>query len=104
MKKSEKAIGAGIVLSATAAAAAYFLTGRRGIENRDKIAAWTLQMKGEVLKKMRKMKAVNKEAYQTLVDEAAVRYQRTGRVSASEMKHLTDELKGAWLHISRQLK
>lgn len=103
MKKSEKVIGAGMVLAGVAAAATYFLTGKRGRENREKIAAWTLEMKAEVLEKMRKMKVVSKEAYYVLVDEVAVRYARLGRVSAAEMRNLTGELKGAWVHISRQL-
>ena len=105
MNKSKKAtvVGAGIALAAIAAAATYFLTGKRGVENRAKIAAWTLKMKGEVLEKMKKLKEVNKEAYYALVDEVAVRYARAERVSAAEMKHLTEELKGAWSHISKQL-
>ena len=104
MKKSEKMMGAGLALAAVAAAAAYFLTGRRGRDNREKIAVWTLKMKGEVLEKMKKMKEINKEAYYALVDEAAARYERVGRVGATELKHLTEELKGAWTHIIRQLK
>ncbi|MDO8805245.1 MAG: hypothetical protein Q7R35_12525 [Elusimicrobiota bacterium] len=103
MKKTDKMIGAGIALAAVAAAATYFLTGKRGVENRAKIAAWTLKMKGEVLENMKKMNAVNKEAYHAIVDEVAVRYERAERVSAAEMKHLKDELKGAWGHISKQL-
>lgn len=104
MEKSKKMIGAGIALAAIAAAATYFLTGKRGVENRAKIEAWTLKMKGEVLEKMKKMKDMNKEAYYQLVDEVSVRYARVGRVGAEEMKHMTEELKGAWVHISKQLK
>jgi len=104
MEKSKKAVGAGIALAAIAAAATYFLTGPRGRENREKIAAWTLDMKAEVLRRMRQLKLLNREAYHTVVDEVAARYQRVGRVSASELEHLTRELKGAWTHISRQLK
>ena len=103
-KSNKKILGAGIALAAIAAAATYFLTGKRGVENRAKIEAWTLKMKGEVLEKMRKLKEMNKEAYFELVDEVAVRYARVGRVSAAEMKHMTDELKGAWAHISKQIK
>lgn len=102
MKKSEKIIG-GIALAAVAAAATYFLTGKRGKENREKIAAWTLKMKGEVLEKMKKLKTLNKEAYNALVDEVAVRYERAERVGAAEMEHLKDEVKGAWSHISKQI-
>ena len=101
--KKVKVIGAGIALAAIAAAATYFLTGKRGVENRAKIAAWTLKMKGEVLEKMKKLEDVNKEAYYALVDEVAIRYARAERVGASEMKHLTEELKGAWSHISKQI-
>lgn len=104
MEKSKKVLGAGIVVGAIAAAATYFLTGKRGRENREKIAAWTLDMKAEVLHKMRQLKMLNREVYLALVDEVAARYQRVGRVSASEMRHLTEEMKGAWTHISRQLK
>ena len=93
-----------MVLAAIAAAATYFLTGKRGQDNREKIAVWTLKMKGELLEKMRKMKEVNEEAYYKLVDEIVPHYQRVGRVSVSEMKHLTKELKSAWAHISKQLK
>ena len=104
MKKMGKAGGTGLVLSAIAAAGVYFLCGRRGRENREKIAGWTLELKGEVLKKMRQMKQINKEAYYTLVDEVAARYQRVGRAGESELRHLSEELKGAWAHILRQLK
>lgn len=103
MKKSTK-IATGIVLGAVAAAGIYFLTGKRGKENREKIAAWTLKMKGEVLEKMKDLKEMNREAYEALVDEVAVRYQRLERVGASEMKHMVKELKGAWSHIGKQLK
>lgn len=103
MKKSTK-IATGVVVAGVAAAGIYFLTGKRGKENREKIAAWTLKMKGEVLEKMKELKALNKEAYEALVDEVSVRYQRAQRVGASEMKHLVKELKGAWSHIGKQIK
>jgi len=102
--KSKKMIGAGVALAAIAAAATYFLTGKRGAENREKISVWTLKMKGEVLEKMKKIKDIDKEKYHALVDEVAKRYERVGRVSAAEMKHLTEEVKNAWTHISKQLK
>ncbi|HBA60268.1 MAG TPA: hypothetical protein DCZ92_05540 [Elusimicrobia bacterium] len=104
MEKSKKMIGAGILLGAVAAAATYFLTGKRGVHNREKIAAWTLKMKGEVLAKMKKMKEVNQEAYYALVDEIADRYERVEKVSAEEIKRLRPEIKNAWKHISKELK
>ncbi len=104
MKNKDKMIGAGIGLAALAAAGAYFLYGKRGAKNRERIAGWTLQLKGEVLEKMEKLKDINQQAYNKLVDETAVRYGRVKRVSASELGHITDELKSAWMHIGKQLK
>ncbi|MDA8245029.1 MAG: hypothetical protein M0025_13030 [Elusimicrobia bacterium] len=104
MANSKKTIGAGLAVAAIAAAAVYFLTGKRGRENREKIAVWTLDMKAEVLRKMRQLENINKEAYYALVDAVAVRYERVGRATKDEAAHLAHELKGAWKHIGSQLK
>lgn len=40
MKTKDKIIGAGVGLAAIAAAAAYFLMGKRGEENRAAVAEW----------------------------------------------------------------
>ncbi len=104
MEKSKKLIGAGIALAAVGAAASYFLAGKRGKENREQIAAWTLKMKGEVLEQMKKLKEIDKDKYYAMVDDVAKRYKRVGRVSAGELEHLTEEVKNAWAHISKQLK
>ena len=104
MGKSGKVIGAGMALAAMGAAAVYFLAGKRGRENREKISAWTLKMKAEVLCEMKKMKDINEDAYYDLVDRMAARYKKVERVGTAELDRLTKELKGAWAHISRQLK
>lgn len=104
MEKSNTIIGASIAVVAIAAAGTYFLTGKRGEKNREMIAAWTLKMKGEVLEKMHDLKEINKETFEAMVDEIAARYERVERVSASEMKHLTGEIKSAWSHIYKQIK
>ena len=107
MKSRDKMIGAGIGMAALAAAGAYFLYGKRGARNRARIAGWALQLKGEVLEKMEQIKDIkniNQQVYNELVDETAARYGRVKRVSASELGHITDELKSAWTHIGKQLK
>jgi gas vesicle protein len=104
MKTKDKLLGAGIGLAALAAAGTYFLYGKRGAKNRETIAGWALQMKGEVLAKMEKLKDINQEVYNELVEETAVRYGRTKRVGAAELKHMTGELKNAWSHIAKQLQ
>ncbi len=104
MKTKDKMIGAGIGLAAVAAAGAYFLYGKRGAKNRELISGWTLQLKGEVLEKMEKLKEINQPSFDRLVDETAERYGRVKRISASELAQIRSELKSAWTHISGQLK
>jgi len=104
MKTKDKLIGAGIGLAALAAAGTYFLYGKRGAKNREAIAGWTLQLKGEVLEKMEKIKHINQEAYNELVEETAARFGRVKKVGDSELKVITADLKGAWSNISKELK
>ena len=104
MKTKDKMLGAGIGLAALAAAGTYFLYGKRGEKNRELIAGWALQLKGEVLEKMENLKEINQASYNELVDETAERFGRVKRVSASELAHIRGELKNAWTHISGQMK
>jgi gas vesicle protein len=104
MKTKDKMIGAGIGLAALAAAGTYFLYGKRGEKNRETIAGWALQLKGQVLEKMEKMKKIDEKAYNELVEEAVIRFGRVKSVSAAELKLITADLKSAWSHIDKQLK
>ena len=104
MKKQKHLLRKGIGLAALAAAGTYFLYGKRGVNTRAKVAGWALQVKGEVLEKMANMKKVDRKAFHELVEETADRYGRVKRVSASELRHLTADLKGAWTNIRQQLQ
>jgi len=101
MSKTEKMIGAGIGLAAIAGLGAYFLYGKNGEHNREKISGWMLKMKGEVLEKAEEFKDINEAEYYKIVDEVSARYSKLGKVSAEEVKHLTKELKAAWDHIKQ---
>ena len=91
-------------MAAIAAAGNYFIYGRHAGENRERIAGWALQLKGEVLQKMETLREINQDAYNDLVDKTARRYGRGKRVSAYELKHISVELKNAWTHIGMTLK
>lgn len=103
MKKTGKLIGAGIGLAALTAAGAYFLYGEKNAGNRKKVLGWALRMKGEVLEKLESMKKIDRETYLRMVDKIAERYARKETISASELQHLTVELKNAWIHIDKKL-
>lgn len=103
MTKTNKLMGVGIGMAALAAAGAYFIYGKKGAANRERIAGWTLQLKGEVLEKMEKLRHLDEEAYGKLVDETAARYARVKRVSEADLKKITGDIKSAWKHISKEL-
>ncbi|MBU2573504.1 MAG: hypothetical protein KKH28_05450 [Elusimicrobia bacterium] len=101
MSKTTKGIGLGV--AALAAVAAYFLTGRQGVKNRERVKGWMLKLKGEVLDKLEDMKHVNEETYCKLVDGITGRYQRIKKVSRPELKKINTDLKKAWGNISKEL-
>lgn len=100
----KKAIGTGIGIAALAAIGTYFLAGKRGVRNREAIKGWTLKMKGEVLEKVEKVKQLDKDDYEKIVDEVAERYGKLEKVGAAELKRLTAEMKKAWEHIRKEMK
>ncbi|OGR76068.1 MAG: hypothetical protein A2X32_10840 [Elusimicrobia bacterium GWC2_64_44] len=102
--EKKKAIGTGIGIAALAAIGAYFLTGKRGAKNREAIKGWTLKMKGEILEKVEKVKKLDKDDYEKIVDEVAERYGKLEKVSGAELKRMSAELKKAWGHIKAELK
>ncbi|PIU19702.1 MAG: hypothetical protein COT18_06105 [Elusimicrobia bacterium CG08_land_8_20_14_0_20_59_10] len=104
MKKTGKIIGAGIGLAAMTAAGAYFLYGEKNARNRDRVFSWALKMKGDVLEKMESMKTIDRDTYLRMVDKIAERYSKQDTIDASELRHLTVELKNAWAHIDKKLK
>src|SRR5580765_2438714 len=99
MKTKDKLLGAGIGLAALAAAGTYFLYGKKGSTSREKIEGWALQLKGEVLEAMEKVKDINQGAYNELVDQTARRYGKTKKVGAAELARVSLDLKNAWAHI-----
>lgn len=104
MKTKNKLIGAGIGLAALAAAGTYFLYGKRGAKNREAIAGWALQLKGQVLEKLEKMKKVNRTAYNEIVDETVERFGRVKDVGAAELKTISADLKNGWSAIEKELQ
>ena len=103
MKKNGKIISAGIGLAALTAAGIYFLYGEKGAKNRERVRGWALKMKGEVLEKIESMKKIDRETYLRMVDKIAERYASKESISASELQHLTVELKNAWTLIDKNL-
>ncbi len=104
MKKNGKIIGAGIGIAALTAAGVYFLYGEKGAKNRERVYGWALKMKGDVLEKIESMKKIDRETYLRMVDKISERYAKQDTISPAELRHLTVELKNAWVHIDKKLE
>jgi hypothetical protein len=103
MSKTNRLVEAGVGLAAIAALGTYLFYGKTGKENRKKVAGWMLKLKGEVLEKAEEMKKVNRGEYYRIIDEVSARYSKLEKVGAEELRHLTEELKTAWVHINKEL-
>jgi len=97
-------IGLGIAALAAVAAGAYFLYGKGGDKRRAKVQSWMLKMRGDVLEKVEELKDVSKETYDQVIDEVKARYEGMKNVDMDELKDLTQELKGHWKNIKKQIE
>ncbi|MFH2203704.1 MAG: hypothetical protein ABIJ96_11350 [Elusimicrobiota bacterium] len=100
--KTKSYIGAGVSLVAVAAGG-YFLYGKDGQKNRDKIKGWALKAKGEMLEHIEKLKQVNQKAYNDVVDRVAKRYKKFKQVDKKELQRLVKESKGFWNSIAKKV-
>lgn len=104
-KKQTKKEGSGFgkyVLGAAivgAAATGLFLYGERGKENRQKMKAWTIKAKADVLSEFEKMKEVSEESYVKAIDKVMKRYEKVSDVGEKEAGKLARELKRHWKEI-----
>ncbi len=61
MKIKEKLLGAGVGLAALVAAAAYFLLGKRGEENRELLAGWGLKVKDRLREELKEIQRTGRD-------------------------------------------
>lgn len=61
MKIKDKLIGAGVGLAALAAAAAYFLLGKGGEENRELLASWGIKVKDRLKDELAEIQRTGKD-------------------------------------------
>jgi len=97
-KKVKKGSGGGKLVAALvgAAAAGYYLYGPKGAANRQKVKAWSLKAKAEVLEKLEKAKDVSDKSYAETVDKVTAKYAKLKTVGDAEASKLNRELKRHW--------
>ncbi len=87
-----------------AAAAAYFFAGPQGKKNRAQAKRWVAQAKRDVVKELRRAKAVNQGSYDRVVDSVMGKYRKLKKVSPAEAAAAVKELKDHWRRVSTAMK
>lgn len=89
---------AGVALATIAGG--YFLFGSKNAKrNREKVEAWTLQAKSEVLDSLRKMKDISKDKYYEVVDMVSEKYANLKEVGKEKAEKFKNELRDHWQNI-----
>ena len=101
MKKG-KFIG-GVIATAIAACAVYFLTSKRTEKHRKELLVFINKMKAEIINKMKELSDITEEKYKEIVDEILKKYERVLKVSEDEFKEIVKELKDGWKHIKKSI-
>ena len=102
MAKKEKGGGGKLVATLVGAAAvAHYFYGPKGIKNRQKVKAWSLKARAEVLEKIEKTKTLGESEYAKYVDVVTTKYGKMKGVSKIEAAKLNKELKGHWNAIKK---
>lgn len=98
------AVTTGLVAVVAGVAGAYYLYGTKdGTKKRKLIRGWSLKAKGEVIEKLEKLKEVNEEVYNKVVDEVMRRYKAVKNIDPKEITSIVSELKGHWKNIKKHL-
>jgi len=100
---SKVAAGLAVAALATAAAAAYYLTGSKGKQHRLQVKAWAKQARSEMLQRVKKMKSMSKQTYDTAAKEVLAKYKQAKNIDPAELAALGAELKGHWDDISKKV-
>ena len=103
--KNEKGSGLfSIAAFAAGVAAGYFLYGKDGAKNRKKVKGWMLKAKGEVLERLEKLKDIDEEDYNKIIDSVSAKYSKMKSLDKDEVAKLMDDLRVHWKSIEKKLE
>lgn len=107
-KSSAGRIAGGLGLAAVAAAVAavaagYYFSGKEGKKHLKELSGWSKKAKGEMLQKIKKMKAVSKRAYDEAAQEVLAKYKQAKNIDPKELQAFGRELKNHWKKIAKEI-
>lgn len=99
------AIGAGAALAAAASAAGYYFYGAKdAAKRRAKAARWAKDMHADVMKHVKRAKALDEKVYKAIVAEAAKAYETVQGIDKKDLARAAAELKSSWAHVEKEWK
>lgn len=96
-------IGAAVA-GAAAATAAYYLYGPKGKQHRSQIKGWTLKAQGEVMERIEKLKEIDRDTYNKVVDDVTKKYAKAKNVAAKEVASFAQDVKAQWEHVENEFE
>lgn len=105
MAKAKGGSGAGWTVAALAAAAAgaYYFYGKNGAKHRRTLSGWAVKARGEVMERVEGLGEVTEKNYHSAVDTVLKGYKKLKNVAPEELSALSEELKGHWSGIRKDL-
>ena len=102
-KRPQHNSGAGMFALGAAAAvlatASYYFFGPKGDDHRDELRSWMYKFKKDVIEKMDKVGELTESAYHDIVDSVVSVYEKSTKVSKSELVRFAEKLKDQWYDI-----
>jgi hypothetical protein len=92
-------IGLALAGIATVAGAVFLYGTDAGKKKRKQIKGWTLKAKGEVVEKLEKLKEINEESYNKVVDAVIAKYAAVKTIAPEELAEVVADLRKSWKHI-----
>ncbi len=97
-------VGLGLGVIVAGVAGAYYLYGTKdGAKNRVKIKGWALKAKAEVVEKLEKLKEVNEENYNEVLESVMKKYQAIKNIDKTEVEVLISDMRKHWKNIKRHI-
>jgi hypothetical protein len=106
-KQTSSAAGKILALGASVAAlgaATYYFFGAEGKKHQKNFKGWMIKMKADIIEKIEDAEEVTETLYHKIIDEVAVAYEKTGKVSKEEATLYADILKKQWKNIVASTK
>jgi hypothetical protein len=95
---------AALAAGVAAVAAGYYFSGKEGKKHRKQVSAWSKQAKMEMVKRLKEMRTVSKQAYNKAAGEVLAKYKQAKNVDPEELMAFGQEIKGHWDKISKEVK